>query len=105
MHSDVFARHVTAAAIELCISLEKVLMKETYIPQKQVKDFMDKSPVVLEPWQPVAYVRQLILTHSFSYLPVYLQSWKLVRNIGLLDTCAPTMIGRKRCREQLRKQR
>lgn len=83
MHSGVFARHATAAAIELCIGLEDALMKGPYVQQKQVKDFMVKSPVVLEPWQPVAYARQLILTHSFSFLPVYIGGWKLVTEYGL----------------------
>ncbi|MCX5595599.1 CBS domain-containing protein [Alcaligenes faecalis] len=83
MHSGVFARHATAAAIELCIGLEEALMKEPHVPQKKVKDFMVKSPVVLEPWQPVAHARQLMLTHSFSYLPVYIQGWKLVTEYGL----------------------
>ena len=83
MHSGVFARHATAAAIELCIGLEEALMTEPHIPQKRVKDFMVKSPVVLEPWQPVAHARQLILTHSFSYLPVYIHGWKLVTEYGL----------------------
>lgn len=83
MHSGVFARHATAAAIELCIGLEEALMKDLHVPQKKVKDFMVKSPVVLEPWQPVAHARQLILTHSFSFLPVYIQGWKLVTEYGL----------------------
>lgn len=83
MHSGVFARHATAAAIELCIGLEEALMKKEHVPQTKVKDFMVKSPVVLEPWQPVAYARQLMLTHSFSYLPVYIQSWKIVTEYGL----------------------
>lgn len=83
MHSGVFARHATAVAIELCIGLEDALMKEQHVPQKKVRDFMVKSPVVLEPWQPVAHARQLILTHSFSFLPVYLEGWKLVTEYGL----------------------
>lgn len=83
MHSGVFARHATAAAIELCIGLEEALMTVTHTSQKKVKDFMVKSPVVLEPWQPVAHARQLILTHSFSFLPVYIQGWKLVSEYGL----------------------
>ena len=83
MHSGVFARHATAAAIELCIGLEEALMKKQHVPQTKVKDFMVKSPVVLEPWQPIAHARQLMLTHSFSYLPVYIQGWKLVTEYGL----------------------
>lgn len=79
MHSGVYARHATAAAIELCIGLEAALMKEQQMPRKSVQDFMVKSPVTVESWQPVALARQLMLTHSFSFLPVRVDGkWKLI---------------------------
>ena len=83
MHSGVYARHATFAAIELCIGLEEALMTEQQFPRKSVGDFMVKSPVVVEPWQPVAHARQLMLTHSFSFLPVQLNGWKLVSEVSL----------------------
>ena len=58
-------------------------MKEQQIPRQTVQDFMVKTPVTLEPWQPVAHARQLMLTHSFSFLPVYLDAWKLLSETGL----------------------
>lgn len=78
MHTGVYARHATAAAIELCIGLEEALMKEQQLPRRLVEDFMVRSPVTVEPWQPVAHARQLMLMHSFSFLPVQLGSWKLL---------------------------
>ena len=39
---------------------------------------MVKAPVIVETWQPVAQVRQLMLTHSFSFLPVHQERWKLI---------------------------
>lgn len=83
MHTGVYARHATAAAIELCIGLEEALMKEQQIPRQTVQDFMVKTPVTLEPWQPVAHARQLMLTHSFSFLPVFIGNWKLLSETGL----------------------
>lgn len=83
MHTGVYARHATAAAIELCIGLEEALMKEQQIPRQTVQDFMVKTPVILEPWQPVAHARQLMLTHSFSFLPVFVGTWKLLSETGL----------------------
>lgn len=77
MHSGVYARHVTIAAIELCIGLEEALMTEQQA-RTTVKDYMVRSPVIVQPWQPVAYARQLMLMHSFSFLPVQLDGWKLV---------------------------
>lgn len=83
MHTGVYARHATAAAIELCIGLEEALMKEQEIPRHAVEDFMVKAPIVLEQWQPVAHARQLMLTHSFSFLPVFIGGWKLLSETGL----------------------
>lgn len=78
MHTGVYARHATAAAIELCIGLEEALMKEQQLARNLVEDFMVKSPLTVEPWQPVAHARQLMLMHSFSFLPVFVDSWKFL---------------------------
>lgn len=83
MHTGVYARHATTAAIELCIGLEEALMKEQQLGRKSVADYMVKSPVVVQSWQPIAHARQLMLTHSFSYLPVNLNGWKLVSEFSM----------------------
>jgi len=83
MHTGVYARHATKSAIELCIGLEEALMVEQQIPREIVADFMVKAPVIVEPWQPVAYARQLMLMHSFSFLPVFLEAWKLVSELSM----------------------
>ena len=85
MHTGVYARHATKAAIELCIGLEEGLMKEQTTRRTSVADFMVKEPVILQPWQPVAYARQLMLTHSFTYLPVYIGGWHLVSEIAMVQ--------------------
>ena len=58
-------------------------MREQRLPRELVRDFMVKSPVSLETWQPVAHARQLMLMHSFSFLPVFLGSWKLLSEAGM----------------------
>ena len=79
MHTGVYARHATAAAIELCIGLETALMNEANISRTLVKDFMVKSPITVESWQPIAFARQLMLTHSFSFLPIQREGkWMLI---------------------------
>jgi CBS domain-containing protein len=79
MHTGVYARHATAAAIELCIGLEEALMTHQQEPRQTAQDFMVKSPISVERWQPVAHARQLMLTHSFSFLPVLMpDGWKLI---------------------------
>lgn len=83
MHTGVYARHATAAAIEVCIGLEEALMKQTEDPRTTVADYMVKTAVTVEPWQPVAHARQLMLTHSFSFLPVFVGRWKLVSETSM----------------------
>ncbi len=40
---------------------------------------MVRSPVIAEVWQPISFVRQAMLTNSFSFLPVFIDgTWKLL---------------------------
>ncbi|UTV53306.1 hypothetical protein [Burkholderia arboris] len=78
MHTGVYARHAATAAIELCIGLEDALMVEQQIPRNTVADYMVRSPLIVESWQPVSYARQIMLMHSFSFIPVYIDGWKLL---------------------------
>lgn len=81
MHTGSYARHATQAAIELCIGLEEALMAGV---ERTVENLMVSSPVTVESWQPVAHARQLMLMHSFSFLPVRLgDAWHLVSELGL----------------------
>lgn len=81
MHIGAYARHATEAAIELCIGLEEALMADV---ERTVGDVMVTSAIAVERWHPVAHARQLMLMHSFSFLPVRLcESWYLVSELGL----------------------
>lgn len=81
MHIGAYARHATEAAIELCIGLEEGLMIGV---APAVADVMVKSPITVQSWHPVAYARQLMLMHSFSFLPVHFDNrWWLVSELGL----------------------
>ncbi len=83
MHTGAYARHATVQAMELCIGLEEALMTRGAHARRTVADYMVKSPVTIESWQPVARARQLMLMHSFSYLPVNIDGWKLVSEVSL----------------------
>ncbi len=37
-----------------------------------VNDYMVRGAVCAEPWQPISLIRQQMLAHSYSYLPVLL---------------------------------
>jgi CBS domain-containing protein len=84
MHTGSYARHVTARAIELCILLEDCLMSSVDFLEKPVLNYMVREPTVLNELQPVARARQLMLTHSFSNIPVFTgDSWHLLSDISL----------------------
>lgn len=81
MHAGAYARHATAAAIELCIGLEEALMIKV---KRTIGSLMVKSPITVDPWQPVAHARQLMLMHSFSFLPIWHEDkWWLLSELGL----------------------
>ena len=81
IHLGAYARHATVAAIELCIGLEEVLMANV---ERTAGNLMVTSPVVVEPWQPIAQVRQLMLMHSFSFLPLRMSgAWWLLSELGM----------------------
>lgn len=88
MHTGAFARNATNYSIELCTILEDAIMQDPVQPEnKTVAFYMVKSPVVAELWHPLGYVRQKMLAHSFSYLPIYISEsseWKLISDICII---------------------
>lgn len=84
MHTGVYARSVTQKAMELCIGLEEALMADVG-KHGVVADYMVKSPITAQPWQPVAHARQLMLLHSISYLPIKIGSeWSVLSETAVL---------------------
>lgn len=84
MHIGSYARHATGSAVELCIGLEDALMNSAN-SKLTVADYMVKSPISLELWQPVAYARQIMLAQSFSFLPVFQnKKWRLVSEMAIV---------------------
>ena len=71
LHEGAFARHLTTHAIEVSIIMEDALNNEL----ARVSDYMVRDPVCISPWQPLSFVRQTMLAHSYSYLPV-LTRWQ-----------------------------
>lgn len=75
LHQGAYARHLTSRVMELSIILEDALMSNL----GTVGDFMVRDPLCCSLWQPLSFIRQQILLHSFSYLPVYKDNtWQLV---------------------------
>jgi CBS domain-containing protein len=70
MHQGAVARHLTTHAIRVALVLEDALMNGNDIndPNK-IRDFMVHNPVCAELWQPVSFIRQVMLENGFSHLP------------------------------------
>ena len=55
-------------------------------------DLMVKTPVFVEPWQPVAHARQLMLANSFSFLPLlHNGKWRLLSEMALVAFLRPML--------------
>lgn len=52
---------------------------------KIVGDYMARGVLTAESWQPLSYIRQSMLAHSYSYLPVLMEDgpWRLVSDHAL----------------------
>ena len=76
LHQGAYARHLTIHAIQLALVLEDALMNG----YTEVKEFMVQDPICAQTWQPMSFVRQTMLTNSFSFLPVRWSDgkWKFV---------------------------
>lgn len=91
MHTGARARTATQAAIELCIGLEEALMANQ---PRTAGDLMVKGVVRVEPWQMVAEARQLMLMHSFSYIPIFhADRWNLLSDVQLVRFLASEDMG------------
>jgi CBS-domain-containing membrane protein len=84
MHTGAYARHATSAAIELCIHLEEALMANNGSDLNSAADYMVQNVVAVEEWHLVAHARQMMLMHSFSFLPIRLNGrWKLISEMSV----------------------
>lgn len=75
VHQGAYARALTSHAVELAIIFEDALMMNA----SRVSQYMVRDVVEAKPWHPVSYIRQQMLAHSFSCLPIQIEKqWKLV---------------------------
>lgn len=84
VHEGALARHLSTHALECALVLEDALMSN----MTTVGEFMVRSPTTAATWQPLSFVRQIMLMNSFSYLPVQLKvaeglEWHFVSDVSL----------------------
>ena len=83
LHHGAAVRHLTQHAIELALLFEDALMNGD-APAVTLRDIMVRCPVTAEEWQPVGFVRQVMLTSSFSFLPIrWDERWKVISDVQL----------------------
>ena len=70
LHQGAVARNMTLRSVELSLMLEDTL---TAILGGEIKKLMVRNPVRAYAWQPVSFVRQMMLENSFSYIPVWMK--------------------------------
>ncbi len=89
LHQGASVRHLTEHAIELGLLFEDALMSgdsneangNTLVT---VGDIMVRSPTQTYDWHPVSFARQIMLTNSFSFLPIQTHGkWKLLSDIAV----------------------
>lgn len=82
MHEGAFARNLAVHLVQFGIILEDALLNEA--DGRQAKHYMTREPVTAEPWETIAFVRQKMMVHSFSHLPVRINGcWKVVSDHGI----------------------
>jgi predicted transcriptional regulator len=80
LHQGAYVRHITSRAIELSLVLEDALS----IRDGLIADYMVRGVVSAELWQPLSYLRQIMLSNSFSFLPLFDKGeWKLISDLML----------------------
>ncbi len=70
LHQGAFGRILTLHLVQLALFLEDTLMT---IMTGEIKNYMTRNPMCASEWQPVSFVRQMMLANSFTYIPVYLK--------------------------------
>lgn len=82
MHEGAFARNLAVHLVQLSVILEDALVNKA--DGRKAKHYMMREPVTAQPWEPIAFVRQKMLVHSFSHLPVRIDGcWKIVSDHGI----------------------
>lgn len=85
IHSGVFARNVSTHSLELLLIIEEALLSFMSRTSSTVGSFMINNVIVVQPWHTVKIVRNIMLTNSFTHIPVYHKDdWYLVSETDII---------------------
>src|SRR5437899_3056677 len=85
VHDGAYARHLNGRLLDLLLLLEEAIMTN----MDRVEDLMVRNPVSAEPWHLVSHVRKMMLTNSFSWIPIFKgkagkDRWMLLQDAALM---------------------
>ena len=110
LHQGAVARNLTSHSVQLSLMLEDALMSAS--ESKKIEDYMVRNPVCAYTWQPISFVRQMMLENSFSYIPVCMKekgtenkAWHIITDYDIAKYLRPAnSADNKEClRERLAK--
>lgn len=94
-HTGAAARAAAKIATTVGIYLEDTLMAKSGAGDN-VKAYIQKEVVQVHTWQRLEECRRLMLTHSFSYLPIKIGTeWKLLTDVNLAKYLAQAKSNKK----------
>jgi hypothetical protein len=81
LHLGASARNLADKGIELALILEDALANGS----DRIADYMVRTPVCAQLWQPLRVIRHQMLASSFSFLPLLTREkeWRLVSDLGV----------------------
>lgn len=85
VHDGAYARHLNSRLIDLLLILEEGIVMNL----DRVEDLMVRAPVFAESWHLVSHVRKMMLSNSFSWIPIYQETgasgkWVLLDDASLM---------------------
>ena len=85
LHQGAVARILTSHSVQLSIILEDALSNGTESDKdRKIKDYMVRNPVCASLWQPIGFLRQIMLENSFSSLPFQCgETWYVVSDCDI----------------------
>lgn len=94
MHHGAVARNLAMHAQELALIMEDALMSSA----SKAREFMVRSPVCAELWEPLSAIRRTMLLNAYSFLPFRSKNgeWKLLSDAHLVAFTRGVATDRKR---------
>ena len=82
LHQGAVARIMTSHSVQLSMMLEDTLM--VIAKPEKIGEYMVTHPVCAYEWQPISFIRQIMLENSFSHIPFYRkEQWHVISDLDV----------------------